>query len=619
MKRILWIVILLSLIPASILVVRRIQSESERPTVTLLMDEIALRDQADVLGISTLKLAKRYQALGLNGIALYEDTLENLSRRGEIAVMSGVNLRSVAHALGQEFENIPSNGLLISEIKPGALGMALAKNAPTPPSFQVGDTSWYSYPNLDNTRPAGWKRLKSLSPGKKQALTSPIVHAIILGSQKVSDFPKDVRYIIHSGLQVTGSPNKLEDLVAASQPYITGVIEGTVQDGMKEVTDKIANAKLLSFNQDYINKKLYPEDLIDKYLLSAEERGIRIFYLRPYTEEQLGDMFANTEKMISGLVSRLKSEGYAIGSLSDPSLNYQTNNLLRGLSRLGAIAGLILITLLYPGVWGYIVAGGILLLSFYAGRLDWNTLALITALVFPVLGFRFFQKKLYGLGMATGISLIGAILLSGIGSDREAMLSISPFAGVGATLIVPPALYLFHYMLGYRRPAKWVTSLWNQSISVGSIFIFLLGGVAVFFIFIRRGNLPIVGASSAELALRSMLSEYFVRPRFKEIIGHPMAVLALMNPSWSPSIRGALMTGAVIAQATILNSFSHYHTPLLISLQRTLIALILGTMIGLVLVPLLEIFSQANKAVVRKCINEQGCFKWILRFWQFRR
>jgi hypothetical protein len=89
-----------------------------------------------------------------------------------------------------------------------------------------------------------------------------------------------------------------------------------------------------------------------------------------------------------------------------------------------------------------------------------------------------------------------------------------------------------------------------------------------------------------------MLSEYFVRPRFKEMIGHPMAVLALMNPQWSPWIRGALMTGAVIAQATILNSFSHYHTPLYISLQRTLIALVLGAIIGLILVPI-------TRAVVR--------------------
>jgi hypothetical protein len=71
LKRLCWLLILLSLIPASILVVRRIQAEDSRVTVTLLMDEAALSDQAQYLGQSSLELAKRYQALGANGIAIY--------------------------------------------------------------------------------------------------------------------------------------------------------------------------------------------------------------------------------------------------------------------------------------------------------------------------------------------------------------------------------------------------------------------------------------------------------------------------------------------------------------------------------------------------------------------
>lgn len=600
-RRVLWTVILLSLIPASILVFRRIQTEDARPTVTLLMDEIALRDQADILGISTLELAKRYQALGLNGIVLYEDTLESLSSRGDILVLAGSTFRSTALSLNpdgnlsSEIVSIPTNGLLISEVKPGSLTYALAKNAPEPKQITLAGKTWYVYPTLNNTRPAG-STPEIFKAWKEAGFDIAYRPRNFIGLKNVGeDFPQEARYIIHAGLQVAGFPNSLEDLVARSQAYITGIIEGTQQDGMKDIINQIPSVKLLSFNQDYINKKLYPEDLIDKYMLAANERGIRIFYLRPYTEERLGDMFVNTEKLISGLVARLQSEHYIIGTLPDNSLNYRTSNLLRGLSSLGTFAGLILLGFLFPGVWGYLMAGGILLLSLYAGRFDWDTLALATALTFPLLGYGFFREKLAGLGLATLISLVGAVLLSAIGSDREAMLSIYPFAGVGATLVVPPALYIAHYMLRYRRPAAWVKFLWGQSISLGSIFIFLAVAAAVFLIFIRRGNLPVIGASQAELALRSMLSDYFVRPRFKEMIGHPMAVLALLNPSWSPWIRGGLLTGGVVAQSTILNSFSHYHTPLLISLQRTLIALILGTVIGLVLVPLARMLVRLVK------------------------
>ena len=87
----------------------------------------------------------------------------------------------------------------------------------------------------------------------------------------------------------------------------------------------------------------------------------------------------------------------------------------------------------------------------------------------------------------------------------------------------------------------------------------------------------------AELALRSWLNELFVRPRFKELAGHTLAVVALLVrglPAW---LRAGLLTAGVVAQATILNSFSHFHTPLVISLQRTVIALVLGFAAGLLL------------------------------------
>ena len=53
------------------------------------------------------------------------------------------------------------------------------------------------------------------------------------------------------------------------------------------------------------------------------------------------------------------------------------------------------------------------------------------------------------------------MLLAAVGSDREALLAITPFAGVAATLVVPPALFLFHYALRYRPPAKWLTDFWR--------------------------------------------------------------------------------------------------------------------------------------------------------------
>jgi hypothetical protein len=149
LKRLCWLLIILSLIPASILVFRRIQAEDSRITVTLLMDEVALSDQAQYLGISSLELAKRYQALGANGIAIYEETFESLSANGDIAVQLGSDIMDSALERGEAVpaalrEN--SDVMLISEIKPGALDDILASNPPEPKTLLYARRTWYIYP-----------------------------------------------------------------------------------------------------------------------------------------------------------------------------------------------------------------------------------------------------------------------------------------------------------------------------------------------------------------------------------------------------------------------------------------------------------------------------------------
>lgn len=596
LKTLLWLIVLLSLVPASLLVARRIQAEGGRRTVTLLMDEVALGEQAQYLGVSSLELGRHYQSLGLNGVALYEDTLESAEAKGKLSVLLASDALKLALQTGVALPDLPPDSLLVSELEPGALDRTVAKNVPEPEQVDLFGKTWYIYPGRAiEVRPAGPDR-DSIEAWAEAGFDIAYRPRNFPGLKEVgADFPAEAHYLIHAGLQVAGYPNSLSDLVAASQGYLTGVIEGTEQDGMPQIVRKVPTARLLSFNQDYINQRLSPQSLIDKYLLAANERGVRIFYLRPYTEEQLGDMFENTDQLIAGLKTRLEQEGYTIGPLDSLDIDYRTNTLLRSLSAVGVLAGLILLALLYPGVWGPLVALGVLGLGVYANGFDWGALALAAALSFPVIGYGHLPERLTSLGLATLVSLTGAALLSAVGSDREAMLAINPFAGVAATLVVPPVLFLFHYALRYRRPARWVTDFWNYPIRIGNVTVLLLGVFALALVFLRRGNFPLIGASSGELALRSLLSDLFVRPRFKELLGHPLAVLGLTErglPAW---LTAALLTGGVVAQASILNSFSHYHTPLLISLQRTVVALLLGLLIGLLLLPAIKLLMHLGR------------------------
>ena len=585
-KIILFLIILLSLIPATMLAIKRIEVEGGSRSVTLLMDEQALEVQANILNTTTLEIAQRYHKLGLNGIALYEDVAKTLVNRGEVAMLLGGEALQMALTQGVDLEefNISVNSTLVTEIKEGALDFMLAKHHALPEQISFNEQKWYVFQGDLRNYPAGFSQevFKTWQQSGWDVAYRPrnVPNMANIGQ----DFPKEANYLIHEGIDVTGNPNALDDTITASQNYLTAFIEGTEQDGIEQISGSVPAARLFSINEQWLNT-LEPEVVVDKFLLAANERGARLLYLRPYTKEHIGDMFTNTEKLVSGVKEALERDGFVIGEVKP--LEYDTSPFLRYLSSIGVIAGLLLLIMIYPVNWGVLVALGLLGLGVFAGEgFNWDALALIAALSFPVLGYGLLPQRFYSFFIATFISIAGALLLVAIGSDRSSMLAAEPFAGVAATLIVPPFLFLLHYALRYRSAAGYIVDFWNYRIRLGDVVIVITGCIALVLVFFRRGNFPIIGASELELTLRNLLSEYFVRPRFKEIIGHPLGILGLLNKDWSIWIQGILLTGGVVAQATILNSFSHYHTPLLISLQRTLIALVLGVILGLIFLPL---------------------------------
>jgi hypothetical protein len=588
LRRVLWLVVLLSLIPAIILVVKRVHTEGDSRTVTILLDESDLADQADLLGITPLELGQRYREAGLNGISFYEETLESLEATGRIALATGAELRSRAASQGQAPPDLPADSTLATALVPGALQDAIAKNYPPAKKVVLNGVTWYMWPGDGRLRPAGpdLPQIKKWADAGWDIAYRPRNYPKL---QHVgADFPQVASYLINAGTEVAGSPDALKAYVTAAQPYLTGLIEGTHQDGMSEILSKIPSARVFSIAKNW-QDTLSPGEVVDKYLLATNERGARLLYLHTYDTGQMGNMFDNTERLIHGLKTGLTADDFTVAPVRKTELAYHPSALLRLLCIIGVLAGLGLLATLYPAGWGIVVALLVFALGVVAGHgFSWSAFTLMAALTFPVLGYGLLPERIVSLGVATLISLIGATLLAAIGSDRATMLAAQPFAGVAAVLLVPPVLFIFQYMLRYRRPARWVADFWGYRVRLGDVILVVIGLAAVALIFLRRGNFPVIGVSSAELSIRQWLSNLFVRPRFKELLGHPMAVLGLGNGTWPAWIRCFLLTGGGVAQARIMDTFSHYHTPFVISLERTLIGLVLGAIIGLILLPIVR-------------------------------
>jgi hypothetical protein len=121
---------------------------------------------------------------------------------------------------------------------------------------------------------------------------------------------------------------------------------------------------------------------------------------------------------------------------------------------------------------------------------------------------------------------------------------------------------------------------------------------AVGFMLLRSGNSGI--EIDVELVLREQLEDLFaIRPRTKEfLIGFPALVLAIVAAARSRH-GWWLYAVAAIGTASAINTFTHFHSPLVISLLRTVYGMGLGFVVGLALLGI----GWVGLALVRRMRN----------------
>ncbi|MCL4514013.1 MAG: DUF5693 family protein [Firmicutes bacterium] len=245
-------------------------------------------------------------------------------------------------------------------------------------------------------------------------------------------------------------------------------------------------------------------------------------------------------------------------------------------------------------------------------------------------GWRAILKALGAFWAAALVSLAGALLVAGLLSDVSFMLKVNQFVGVKALHVLPVALVFFYILWQITAPSEGgrpVTPrrFWRAMVSMlrrPVTFEFLawtaLAGLIGLIYVLRTGNdsgLPIPGL---ETRFRGLLEAFLgVRPRTKEfLIGHPAFILAVYLAARGAVARGGvdghdeqaarpgarrlfwvawpLLLAGVIGQLSMVNTFSHIHTPLAVSVARTALALVFGSIIGILAMALVEIAAASG-------------------------
>ncbi len=560
MKQILNLLIVLALLPSLAALKTRWLVEQPGPVV-LTLDGLAAREEARLRGFDIDDLLDAYRDMGVRGLGVYELRTEDWVERGKALYADGNMLRLIHPGAGFE-----PGWYYLSPRDPGEQGRIAG--AWTLPQHRVAwlDRIWIGFPKDVLTMPLGPDQEFILNRYRRGNYIVYRPYNDRLRSWPPL-LPEPVQAVVFAGEEALGFPDRLNEAAQLLEAPV-GYVEAADQKGVLQIARMHPTLRVFSLQAEW-QLKLSPEAAADKYLLAARERGHQILYFRPWPEP------GKTARFVERVKQGLAASGITLGEPKPRTLQLPAYSRL---AWVGVLAGLALLALAYPQPLGALISLGLLLAGLaYAGG---QAGPLLAALVFASLGFAQHRRGLTAWLAALGYALAGSAFLAALGSSTLTITGLVPFKGVLLTLAVPPLLVALAGLPEDRDLRKVIAAAWEHRVRLGEVALALAALFALAIVLLRRGNTEWV--PGLELQLRTALQDWMVRPRFKEIFGHALAVPALTQP-WPRWVRTGLLAFSALAEASILNTFSHYHSPLFVSLARTLNGAVAGLLLGLVL------------------------------------
>ena len=572
-NRWLWLILVSSLILSLIFIFPRLQIEQTNNTVQLIVDYESLEELALLADVEIDDLLRMVKEVGIDYVSLQQRNIGSYALLGE---------ELPTHLS----EYLDSNNIPIRDL------VSLPAGFLSEDLWRIQQHDLQIVPRLSN---APWNIAKQLTTLRK--------------------IP--TKLILFAGEDVLGYPEFLGEVsdYLSSNDYMVGTIEFSNQRGLSQFTTVENTVRVHEINPKEL-RNLSNEEIVSRFLRAVRERNIRVLYLRPILMEK--NTVEDSVAYFSELITELENNGYQLGE-AKPFAKWERWKGSFIIGWVGVIAasvilGSYLFRLSFPinlvlllGLLGAVIGA-----SYFDFRLTQQIMALVAAMVFPSLSIVFVSRTKYDLLPsylnAALISLIGAVFVVNSLGETAYLVKLEEFRGV-KLMHVAPIIIVFLAGILQNWDSKAILKLWNYKLPIKHLVLLGLLGLLGLFYLGRTGNF-ILPVSQFELAVRNWLEKtLIVRPRIKEFLfGHPLLVLALRTRK--PKGWSWFFVFAVIGQLSIVNTFCHLHTPLVISLMRMAYGLILGYLFGLILFKLF---------VILKRWLENDTDLGILRIWQSRR
>lgn len=448
----------------------------------------------------------------------------------------------------------------------------------------------------------------------------------------------DLSMIIFAGDEVYGYSKQMESTakILKSRGINYGAAETPVQRGFIPFKGQDEIFKLMDYGVVRVYSATVSEiknptvlNLVDNAVRSVKERNIRALYLKPidnYPQSAPEEQLKNNLDYLRMIKSELEKQGYTVG-VAKPFASFWTNLYLTAFVVAGVAAAAFLVVNLFftvNPVFELVLLclawlGSLFLLRSSSGILLRQVVAALAATVFPTIAVVPFLspgekqtdfksglvRAVLSFFKAVIISLLGGLFVGALLGDLPFLIEYYYFRGVKLVHLLPLLFLVLVYLRnrGTVNSEKQMSKLgqtyvggrnfFSKQVNLGHLALLFLIAVAGYVYLGRTGHTAGIPVPNFEVQLRALLdSVLFIRPRTKEfLIGHPGLVLAAYL-----SARGyyhyvpLIVIGSTIGQISIVNSFAHLRTPVVLSFLRTFNGVWLGLVLGLIVCILAEIF-----------------------------
>ncbi len=474
-------------------------------------------------------------------------------------------------------------------------------------------------------------------------------------AKKTSDFGSDYKVVrLHTLEDNKVSTFKVSDLM---ERYELALKERSIRTFLFKLPQSLELEDDVTYLDEAITTfKTIAEDLMERYELALKERSIRTFLFKLPQSLELEDDVTYLDEAITTFKTIAEKDGYIVTNQVD---NYNFPTIPVYVAILVGLASIMVFILLLAEAsfikTGYVL--GILGIIGYVGLLKLKPnlasqlMALFGSIMFPTYAVikglsernRDIKGSILALLKICLISFGGVLTIIGCLSRTNFALTLDVFMGVKVAMAAPIMLvltYLIYDKHGFNY--SYYKGILDKKISYGALLdvfmgvkvamaapimlvltyliydkhgfnysyykgildkkisygaLIALGALAiVLYVYVSRtGNTGT--ATDLERAFRQLLDNILgVRPRTKEfLIAYPV-LLTLLYYGYKERYIVAVII-AVIGPVSLVNTYAHIHTPILISLIRSAYGIIFGILLGLVLIGVIKLMSK----VIKRC------------------